>query len=351
VNAFALLPASERRLLIDEVAARQSVVSLIVEKDFWVCWILGVVFSSRRADSLVFKGGISLSKVFRVIDRFSEDVDLAVPPVLLGLAENDLERDLAEAPSASQRSKRMKTLDARCEAWVRDELQPRLENAIAGILGNARMRANWLSFDIDSGAGTPNLWFWYPSVHFQPGGYVATRVKLELGMLTRQQPTGEYTIVPMLARTLGSAYEDFSANVVALDLARTFWKKATILHAEYHRPAGQPIRDRSARHYADFAALWHDSRRNSSLDRLDLLEDVVSHKIRFFGSSWASYETARPGMLRLLPAVARHSELARDYDAMKPMFLTEPPTFNALLECLAAAEEELNGERAVSKHQ
>jgi predicted nucleotidyltransferase component of viral defense system len=104
MSSFATLAESERRLLVEQVAARQGVVAVIVEKDFWVCWVLGRLFATQAlAPHFVFKGGTSLSKVFAVIARFSEDIDLSVAPGSLGFDEAELD----EAPSASQRSKRM----------------------------------------------------------------------------------------------------------------------------------------------------------------------------------------------------------------------------------------------------
>lgn len=48
----------------------------LLEKDIWVVWALDALFSSRIAEHLVFKGGTSLSKAYKAIDRFSEDIDL-----------------------------------------------------------------------------------------------------------------------------------------------------------------------------------------------------------------------------------------------------------------------------------
>ncbi len=57
-------------------AGRRGVSPVILEKDFWVCWLLRVLFEATFRDAIVFKGGTSLSKVFGVIDRFSQDIDL-----------------------------------------------------------------------------------------------------------------------------------------------------------------------------------------------------------------------------------------------------------------------------------
>lgn len=338
---FALQPAAERRLIIEQVAARRGILPVIIEKDFWVCWILGRIYATPvMASSVVFKGGTSLSKVFGVIERFSEDADLSVTPASLGFSDADLD----DAPSTSQRNKRMKSLADACEVCVTERFQPALEASISEILGIPSAEPSWLRYELDPMAGTPNLWFRYPSVLPQAGGYIAKQVKLELGALTDQQPTGNHVIKPMLADVLGEAFEDFKIPVVALELERTFWEKATILHAEYHRPATQPLRDRLARHYSDTAALWRHPSRSKALARLDLLEDVVRHKSRFFASSWASYATARPGSFHLVPPAHRHGELARDLEAMQPMFLATPPSFSALLDYLAEAEANLNTE-------
>lgn len=159
------------------------------------------------------------------------------------------------------------------------------------------------------------------------------------------RPIGTHTITPFVAELALDTFDDFHAEVVALEVERTFWEKATILHAEYHRPAGQPIRDRFARHYADFAALWENPSGRAAASTLDLLERVRTHKSRFFSSSWAHYETAVPGTLRLAPPNGRLTELRRDYTAMAPMFFTPPPEFDTVLKTLREAEDRINAER------
>lgn len=73
-------PAGERHLDLEQAAARRDLSPVILEKDVWVCWLLGNLVESEFADSLVFKGGTSLSKAFGVIQRHSEDIDLSLSP-------------------------------------------------------------------------------------------------------------------------------------------------------------------------------------------------------------------------------------------------------------------------------
>ena len=97
---FLALPDDERRLYIEQAAIQRSLSPVIMEKDFWVCWLLGILFESKFAGDLVFKGGTSLSKVPGVIDRFSEDIDLSLSPQFLNLPEAGKSRTQAKPPAA-----------------------------------------------------------------------------------------------------------------------------------------------------------------------------------------------------------------------------------------------------------
>jgi Nucleotidyl transferase AbiEii toxin, Type IV TA system len=338
--SLALQSVAERRVLFTEAAARLRVAELIVEKDFWVGWLLGRLFAMPSlAGKLQFKGGTSLSMVFAAVRRFSEDIDLAILPAALGFEESYFN----DAASASQRRKRMAELALASEVFVQG-IQPTLEAEVLAVLGQSTDATGWFSYEIDANAGTPNLWFNYPSVTPQRSSYVAKRIKLEFGSLTNQQPSVQAMARTLIAGVLpAGAFDDTTATVVALNVARTFWEKATILHAEHHRPEHLPVRDRFARHYSDFAALWvQDAARTASLHRLDLLADVALHKSRYFASAWASYGTALPGSFKLVPPDYRLAAIAQDYEKMRPMFLDEPIAFAELVQQLAVAEKAIN---------
>lgn len=338
MNVFALEPAEARADLIYQFAVPGKIPAFIVEKDFWVCWLLGRIFAAPTLGTdCVFKGGTSLSKVFGAIDRFSEDIDLGLSPALLGWKESDLD----DAPSSSQRRKRMARLEADCAEAVHMRFLPELEAVVAASLGSRPKSGTWLQFEMDAASHSPLILFAYPQA-VPPGSYIAPLVKIEFGSLTDQRPTGTHWIAPLMARLAPDAFADFRSEVVALEIERTFWEKATILHAEFHRPAAQPIRDRFSRHYSDFSALWNLPGGRAAATQLDLLERVRLHKSRYFGSAWAKYDTARPGTLRLAPPEGRIGELRRDYSAMELMFLSPPPAFEEVLAVLHEAERVLN---------
>lgn len=341
MSLFTQLPVIERAAFIREAATQLNVLPVIVEKDFWVCWMLRQIFQSSQAGThLVFKGGTSLSKVFDAIQRFSEDIDLSVAPAFLGWEESELD----DAPSPTQRRKRLEKLEADCAAKVQEGFLRELEGGVKMVLGEKSGGRHWLRYQLDIASKSPVLLFDYPSALPPGGGYIQPFVKMEFGSLTDQRPSGLHRVKPMLAKEIPADFEDFQAEVVALEVERTFWEKATILHAEYHRPANQPIRERFARHYADVASLWQHPAREAALARFDLLERVVKHKSRFFASSWANYETAKPGTFRLRPPRQRETELTQDYIQMEGMFLTKPPSFADVLHVLGQAERKINGQ-------
>lgn len=339
MSSFATLPAKERELFFRQYQEKRGVDPVIAEKDFWVCWLLGRIFAQPQlADACVFKGGTSLSKVFGAIERFSEDIDLAIIPTSLGWKESDLD----QAPSRTKREERMAELEAACAAAVQATWQPLLEESIRTALGAPAGRDTWLTYRFDEAGRSPVLYFAYPGALPRGVAYIAREVKIEFGSLTDQRPVGRHPIQAFVAELAPGAFADFGAEVVALELERTFWEKATILHAEFHRPADRQMRDRHARHYADFASLWRHTPAQAARSRLDLLERVRLHKSRFFSSSWANYATAAPGSLRLVPPAARVEALRADYEAMQQMFLGERMPFETVLAILQEAETTLN---------
>jgi hypothetical protein len=169
---------------------------------------------------------------------------------------------------------------------------------------------------------------------------------MELGSLTDQRPVGRHRIAPLIAEIVAEGdFEDFSGEVVALEVERTFWEKATILHAEFHRPETQALKDRMARHYADFADLWKHPAGVPARAQFDLLARVVAFKSRYYPSKWARYDLARPGTLRLCPPATRKPELAEDYRRMAVMYFQEPLSFLEILTTLQQAETEINSRK------
>jgi len=273
-------------------------------------------------------------KVFGVIDRFSEDIDLSVSPGFLDISEELVE----QAASRNQRTRRMEELETACSERVRDRFLPELERIATEALGQRRGGAPWMEFQIDLTTRSPGVLFHYPS-NAPPGfEYLRRFVKLEFGSLTDQRPVGKHAIRPWVAEIFPDILPDFHCDVVE----RTFWEKATILHSEYHRETGKPLRDSFSRHYSDTAALARDALAETALARDDLRRRVVDWKSRFFPANWARYDLAKPGTFRLAPPIDRLPELRRDYRAMQDMFFRMPPPFEEMLNTIRDLERRIN---------
>ena len=112
-----------------------------------------------------------------------------------------------------------------------------------------------------------------------------------------------------LAEQFPKGFREAHGRVKVLSADRTSWEKATILHAEYHRPADKAAPERLSRHYCDFYELVRKGVAVSATAQLDLLAPVAQHKALFFKSSWARYEEAKKGVLRISPPESRVAAL------------------------------------------
>jgi len=337
LNSIARMPANARADLFTETADRRALSEAIIEKDFWVCWVLQQLFSIEvLSGRLLFKGGTSLSKVFHAINRFSEDIDLAVDYVALGFTD---ERDpRREDLSKTKRAVILGDMMVACRHYIAGEFLDTLRARCEEVLEKGD------AWSLEVSAQDPNVVrFRYPTASAKALPYVFPQVVLELGTHAEFVPHDRFTIRSFAAEEFPNVVTDGDVAVVALLAKRTFWEKATILHAEYYRPAERALPDRYSRHYYDVSMLAQGPIRAEALSDLELLAQVVRHKETFYPSGWARYDMARPGSFRLVPREERLAALERDHRNMGVMIFGEPPAFDAILETLTALEHEING--------
>lgn len=317
-----------------------SIPPYIIEKDFWVCWTLDHLFSGPFADVLTFKGGTSLSKGYKIIERFSEDIDLTIDKAALTL---DPEKSL-ETPdlSQNQRKKRNKAFDNSVADFLSNEFVPWFEQLLKNEIPPSGAEETDFSLEIDP-ADTLNLFFHYPKVMDYPE-YIKPFVRLELGARGDKSPQIIKEIKSYVEEALPEIFQDeqpISLSILAIE--RTFWEKATILHSVACRPGDKPVRERFSRHYYDTYQLAQDENLvQSVLKDTDLLEAVVHNKRTYFFESWDWYETAKPGSFRLVPAPERQADLKEDYQAMQSMLFSESLEFEEIIAFLQTLEDRIN---------
>lgn len=309
-----------------------------VEKDFWVCWTLRELFNLPGiGEHLTFKGGTSLSKAWKLIRRFSEDIDLIVDKYALGFG-GDAAPD--KAPSNKQRKVRLEALMESCRQWVQGTLQPALAVRIADALGADGWK---LEVDPDMPDGQCLL-FHYPSVFpSNAAGYVPPQVKIELGARSDDWPHEEKSIQPFVIEQFPALDADAVAAVRVLAAERTFWEKACLLHEETFRPADKPRKLRMARHYYDLWCLLCAGVGERALADTALFQRVAEHREIFFRYSWVDYTTHKPGTFRLSPPADHRANWRADYQAMLgPMFFGNVPDFDEIMEAVAEFERRFN---------
>ena len=336
MNGIAGMSAEERAQVFAETADRKALAEAIIEKDFWVCWILKQLFSIEALSGrLLFKGGTSLSKIFHAINRFSEDIDLAVDYVALGFTG---ERDPRRADiSKTRRTNILDEMMAECRRYIGGEFLAALRARCEEVLGPAE------GWSLRVGEQTPDkIEFHYPAASTKNLDYVVPQVVLELGTHAEFIPHDRFTIRSFVAEEFPKLVTDGEIEVLALLAKRTFWEKATILHAQYHRAPESAIPDRYSRHYYDVAMMARGPIRAEALSDMDLLAQVVRHKETFYPSAWARYDLARPGTFRLVPPETRMAALERDYRNMATMIFGEPPPFDSIMATLTTLEQEIN---------
>ncbi len=328
MRKIARLSASDRRELFMSTAQAMHIHEAIIEKDFWVCWILDYLFSdSAWKERMAFKGGTSLSKAFNAIERFSEDIDLILDWRLLGYSAEEPWKER----SATKQDSFGKEANQRATEFIAGKLAPSLGERLSERTNS----------DIGVSVEGQDILVTYPRAFSLAA--IQPQVKLEIGPLADWLPNESKQISPYAAAHFPKLFEHASVEVRTISAERTFWEKATILHQEAHRSEEKLLPPRYSRHYYDLCRLARLPIRESALGKLDLLNEVVRFKMRFYRCPWAKYEEAISGSLRLLPPDCHLPELKKDYKAMQTMLFGSIPSFEDIMAELSKLESEING--------
>lgn len=341
MDDFAQRSPGDRADLFRAVATQRGLNAAIVEKDFWVCWTLKRLFTREAPPAgLLFKGGTSLAKVFKVIERFSEDIDLSFNRADLGFGGT---ADPAVAGSGKKRQKGLDSLTEACRHVIHDALLPRLQSTFGAALPKGQ---TWTIEIADDDPDQQTLVFKYPSSITSASAagppYIRPMVRMEIGARSDHWPAVEGVVTPYAAEDFPRLFPSPTCSVHVLAAERTFWEKATILHVWHHAPADKVLRDRQSRHYYDLVRMYEHGIGCEAMKNTDLLLKVAKHKSIFFASAAAKYAEARPGTLRLVPPDSRLGELRRDYQSMQEMIFGAAPAFEHVMDVLGEIEAAIN---------
>jgi len=203
MDDFAKGKPTERQPYFEETAARRDSTTTAVEKDFWICWTLRHLFTLGAIPELRFKGGTSLSKVFGLIDRFSEDIDISIDRAALGFSG---ERDLANPLLSGTKRKALdEELRAAITVEVNSKILPKLHDRFQAILG----KHGWELAPSKDENEEMTLLFHYPNA-FDYTKYLRPQIKIEFGR-GDQQPSEKSSVTPFVTEMFPDIFREKSA--------------------------------------------------------------------------------------------------------------------------------------------
>ena len=320
MDKIAKTSTAERLKLFQDASNAIGIPVAMVEKDFWVCWLLSKIFADvELSEILRFKGGTSLSKAYNLIERFSEDLDIIL----------DKSRVLGDEGLFKPSYKKQREFADEISEHTAIYINTTLKDKIAAVLGDvAQVRADG-----------QNLLVTYPRASADE--YLRPDILLEIGIMSAWIPNEPREILPYIA-DIYPQLEIASAVVPTIKATRTFWDKATILHRESHRPDGTRTPARYSRHYYDLYRMANSNVKSEALADYKLLADVVDRKDKLYHCAWAKYGDCAVGRMRLLPNDNNKDLLKKDYAAMRGMIFGDIPEWEEILDGLKKLEDEIN---------
>ena len=314
-------------MVLSQAANKTGLPVQAVEKDLWVTVVLQMVFTLPIANHLVFKGGTSLSKVWKVIQRFSEDIDLAIDPSIWGF-EGDLTK------------KQIKRLRKASSIFVRDELCLLLKDAVlkTGM-------EKWLQVEADpdgEGDGTypePRvIHIRYKSLFDEDLPYLHSEVKLEVGARSLLEPTANAVVTSVIEDALPVSTTIKQVMIPTALAEKTFLEKAFLLHELFSSQSPREA-NRKSRHLYDLAQMMNSDIAARAIADDDLWNTIHHHRELFTSMSGVDYTPDIRKRIRLLPPDDVIDDWRSDYkDMQSSMIYGEKPTFEELMRKMAELE-------------
>jgi hypothetical protein len=346
-NFLKVLKASEsdRRNLFLETAVRLGTPLRNVEKDFWVCFVLDLLFNGKSEGEprLLFKGGTSLSKAYDLISRFSEDIDITVYREDIGYSTDFT---TMQGWGKNKRNEYLAQIKATCSAYILGDLKDRLIFQIQNELNNAGIFMPTLQVTIDpSDKDQQTLLVEYPSLEASgKDGYIESKVKIEAGAKSALDPSQLITIKPYVAQEfIGGDLSVPNVNCIAPE--RTFWDKAVIAHGLRARfeARGSLKNDgnRISRHYYDLQMLLNNVVGQHAIKDMNLGKECALHASIFFFDKDSQQNAAAEGNFLIYPSEAMIPALRKDYEQMSMMIFGSTPSFDEILDSIQLASKQL----------
>ena len=324
---FYTIEKAEKEAIFNAIATEKGMTPFAVEKDWWVSRTLEIIFQMDIAKHLVFKGGTSLSKAWKLINRFSEDIDLAFDREFFGFT-GDLGKN--------QRDKLRKTAGD----YVDTVFYPNLTEAFKEI---GFVNVNIVLEEGNESDRDRKINLYYPNV-IPVTGYLEPRVQLEIGCRSLREPFTVQKFGSLVDEFYGG--KDFAEplfEVPTVNPERTFLEKLFLLHEEFNRPSEKMRVDRLSRHLYDVYHLTKAGIAEKAISDKVLYETIVAHRYKFSRVGEVDYNLHHPNTLNPIPPQAVIADWEIDYARMKEDMIYEEskPSFDDLIKNLNELQTKL----------
>ena len=321
---------SDKRDIFNEVSAQINLPPAAVEKDWWVVRTLDLVFDTSIGPHTVFKGGTSLSKAWGLIDRFSEDIDLALDRKFLGIDKADYKM------TGSQVSK-LRRLSFK---FISEKYFQEI---------TAKFIAAGLDVRIQLGEITADdqdpliIEIYYPTVT-EAIDYLQTRVLVEVGSRSLIEPFSAKSFSSMVGEHFtGRPFADKNITIPTVNPERTFLEKIFLLHETFQATTGKTKIERKSRHLYDLEKLMDTEFAVSALKDKELYNTIVDHRKRLTLVRGIDYANHAPDKINPIPPDAILGDWEKDYVEMQQsMFYNPSLPFDKLIERISELKKRVN---------
>lgn len=321
MKAFIKLSKKEKLNIFNQVSEKKGLPSYAVEKDWWVTLALNVIFSLSYSKHIVFKGGTSLSKAWNLIERFSEDIDLAIDRKYLGF-EGQLSKTQVK-----------KLRKASC-SFIGSEFYKDINDALIklGVTDYELVVQETKDSDTDPLV----IELRYKSLT-ETSDYLRPRVLIEVGARSLMEPVENKVIISMVSEVFRELpFAETEIIIPVVSPKRTFLEKIFLLHEEFQKETKFIRVERMSRHLYDLEKLMDTIYGTDALKDIDLYDIILVHRMNFNTVRGIDYANHSPQLISILPPEETIKDWEKDYKTMQEsMFYGTTLSFRKLMERIA----------------
>ena len=330
----------ERRAMIQAVSQAKQIDEASAEKDWWVTAVLYAMFHTSISKYLLFKGGTSLSKGWNIINRFSEDIDLALSrEYFLNVKKLSCARCTSNTQIHNLREKGQDFLLGEFKLEFDSKLKA-LGLDVTVLGDNDILDENGEPRNVPHDKDPSVLYVQYQSLYNSQSSYAIPTIKIEISVLSMSEPFEMRRISSLVEQVFNGedVDSDFIQTIRTVSPARTFLEKAFLLCEEYQKD--KPRTHHMTRHFYDLEKLMHTPYAEMALKDVTLYTEIVEHRRKFYHVGYVDYDKELPANIQIVPDEELMIAYEADYNEMKESFIYgQPLNFGELIEKIKILQE------------